>query len=51
MFRDSELMQILSGAKFLANQGIEWREDRWGMVKHDSQVHADLSLLYGLVAA
>jgi len=51
MFRDSELAVILSGAGFLARQGIEWREDSWDDAQADPQVHADLSLLYGLAVA
>lgn len=51
VFSDSAIRQILGGAFFLAKQGIEWREDKWESVKEDPQTHADLSLLYGLVAA
>lgn len=50
MFRDAEIRHILSGASFLARNGIAWREERWPHVAEDAQVHADLSLLYHLEA-
>lgn len=50
MFRDSEIRSILSGAQFIARQGVGWREDAWAQLQREPEAHADLSLLYGLLA-